>query len=546
MLLMLVGAVGFVLLIACLNVASLMLARAASRRREIAVRLAIGAGAWHIAKQAITEGAILSAAGGLVGFLLAFAGVHGVAHLLPKDAMPRQNELGIDGAAAIFTAILSLLCGMVSGLIPAWQSVHADVNDALKQGGRSGTASAGMLRSRGLLVAAEMSLAFLLLTAGGLLLHSFQRLLSIDSGFTADHLLTLQVSVAGTGESPAPRREQFYRDAMDRIAAVPGVRSVSAINHVPISGDMWGTHYRIDGRPVPKPGDFPNAVYRVIEPGYFATMQISLLTGRDFTRRDNLSASRVVIVNQSVARKYWPHGNAIGQRIVADRPGEGEIPLTVVGVVHDVKQEDWQAVPYEELYFPFLQSRDFLGQESLHVAVMSYVIRTSRDPDSVSSAVQSAIRSVDRNVLVFDVTSMSGAIARALWRQRLSLFLLSVFSLVALVLAITGIYGVISHTVTERTQELGIRMALGAGRGTILRLAVRQGMMPVWIGGIAGLLLAIPLGRLMGAMLFEVQPADPLTLGGVAIVLAIAGLLANWWPALRASRVDPIVALREE
>jgi predicted permease len=546
MLLMLAGAVGFVLLIACLNVASLMLARAASRRREIAVRLAIGATGWHIARQAIVEGAILSGIGGTIGLLLAVGGVHALSNVLPKGAMPRQNELGLDGVAVVFTAILSLLCGTVSALIPAWQSAHGDVNDALKREGRGGTASAGTLRSRGLLVAAEMALACLLLTGGGLLLHSFAHLLSLDAGFVPDHLLTMEVSVAGTAESPAPRRAQFYHEVMDRIASVPGVRSVSAINHVPISGDMWGTHYRIDGRPIPKPGDVPNAVYRVVEPGYFATMRTTILAGRDFTDRDDLSGARVVIVNQTAARKYWPQGDAIGQRIITDRPGDGEVPVTVVGIVHDVKQMDWQSVPFEELYFPFRQSRDFLEDQSLHVSAMSFVVRTVGDPEAMMGGLEGVVRSLDRGVLVSNVTTMSSAVARGLWRQRLSLLLLTVFSLVALAVSVTGIYGVVSHSVTERTHELGIRMALGAERGAILWLAVRQGMIPVWIGGAVGLLLALPLGRVMGTMLFEVRPVDPMTLAGVVLLLALAGLLANWWPALRAARVDPMVALREE
>ncbi len=248
---------GFVLLIACLNVASLMLARAAARRREIAVRLAIGATRWHIARQAITEGAILSIVGGAIGLLLAALLVHAITNVLPKGAMPRQNELGLDWVAVAFTAVLSAVCGAASGLMPAWQSSRADVNEALKQGGRSGTATSGALRSRGLLIAGEMALAFLLLTGGGLLLHSFARLLSLDPGFAPDHLLTMEVSVAGTAESPAPRRAQFYRHAMEQVAAVPGVRSVSAINHVPISGDVWSTQFRIEGQPMPQAGRVP-------------------------------------------------------------------------------------------------------------------------------------------------------------------------------------------------------------------------------------------------------------------------------------------------
>ncbi len=286
----------------------------------------------------------------------------------------------------------------------------------------------------------------------------------------------------------------------------------------------------------------------MIEPAYFQTMQTRVLAGREFSERDNLNAPRVVVVYQAIAKKYWPRrrrrwdgGSFPGG------PATGMVLLTVVGIVHDVKQSDWQAVPFEELYFPFLQSRDFLEEAGLHVASMSFVVRTSGEPGKRWPAtVENAIHGVDRSVLVSAVTTMESAIARGLWRQRLSLLLLGIFSLVALALAVTGVYGVVSHSVAQRTQELGIRMALGAGRGAILWLAVRQGMMPVWIGGALGLVLSVPAGRLMQAMLFEVKPADPVTLAGVAVLLVFAGLLANWWPALRASRVDPLAALRDE
>jgi len=316
------------------------------------------------------------------------------------------------------------------------------------------------------------------------------------------------------------------------------VKSVSAINHIPISGDVWGTSFRIDGQPIPAPGEFPKAAYRVIEPGYFATMQTPIFAGRDFTDRDNLNSSPVVIINQRTARKFWPQGDAVGRRIV-----HGETPVTVVGVVHDVKQADWQAAPTEELYFPFLQSRDFLEEMGNHISSMGFVVRTTTDPALLATTVENAIHALDRTVLVSNVTTMEQAISKGIWRQRLSLFLLGVFSLMALALAITGIYGVVSHAVTQRTHEFGIRMALGAGRFNIQKLAINQGLAPVWIGGAIGLGLSIPGARLMQAMLFEVRPADPWTLVGVAATLMLAGLLANYLPARRAAHLDPVVAL---
>lgn len=546
MLLVLLASVGFVLLIACSNVASLMLARGAARRRETAVRLALGARRWDIARQAIVESAILSGAGAIIGLFAAIAGISALRALLPEGALPRQEELSVDNAVFLFTAILALVSGLLSGVVPAWQSSRGDVNDALKQGGRTGTAGASALRSRGLLVASETAVAFVLLTGAGLMVHSFVRLLSVDAGFQPAHLLTMQVSVAGTNQNRAPRRALFYREAMDRVAALPGVSEVSAINHVPLRGDVWSTQFRVDGQPMPKPGEFPNAIYRVIEPGYFHVMQTPLLRGRDFNDHDNLQSSRVAIVNEALARRWFADGTAVGKRIIAGRPGEGTIPVTVVGVVHNVKQSDWQALPDAEIYFPFLQSRDFLEDPSSYLASIWFVVRTSGEPSAMINSVDAAIHSIDRGVLISGATGMEDAIARSIWRQRLSLLLLGVFALVALALALTGIYGVVSHSAAQRIPEMGIRMALGAQRKNVLWLSIGHGMRPVWAGGLAGLLLALALSRLMSTMLFEVTPTDPLTLLIVAAILPLGGLLANWWPAWRASRIDPLQALRQE
>lgn len=546
MLLVMFASVGFVLLIACSNVASLMLARTALRRRETAVRLALGASRWDLARQSIVESALLSGLGAIAGLAAAVAGIAVLKALLPEGAMPRQDELGIRAAAFGFTGVLAVISGILSAAAPAWQSSRGDVNDALKQGGRSGAAGARTLRARGFLVAAQTAIAFVLLTGAGLMLHSFARLLSVDAGFDPHHLLAMQVSVAGTAENSAPRRELFYREAMSRIAALPGVKGVSAINHVPLRGDVWGTRFRVEGEPLPKPGEFPHAVYRVVEPGYFRVMRTPLLAGRDFDVHDNLQSPRVVIVNETLARRRWPGSDAPGKRIIVGRPDEGTIPVTVAGVVHDVKQHDWQAMPDEELYFPLPQSRDFLEDPSPYLASLWFVVRTDGDPSSMANSAEGAIHSIDRAVLVSGATGMEDAVARGVWRQRLSLLLLSVFAAIALALALTGVYGVVSHSAAQRVPEMGIRMALGAQRRSVLLLTLRRGMVPVLAGGAIGLAAAVTLGRLMTAMLFEVKPADPLTLLSAAVILPLGGVLATWWPAWCASRLDPLQALREE
>jgi putative ABC transport system permease protein len=543
MLLVLLGTVGFVLLIACANVANLMLARASGRRRDVAVRLALGAGRWQLARQAVTESGTLAMIGGVAGLALAYVLVQALNAVLPPESLPRQRELGLDHMIVLFTAGLSVLTGIVSGVIPAWHSAQGDVSEALKEGGRGGSEGRRAHRTRTILVISEMALAFVLLIGAGLMVRSFSRLLSLDAGFEPANLLTLQVSVSGTKQTEPARRLQFYREALDRITSMPGVQSASAVNHAPITGDVWGTRFRLEGQPEPLPGEWPGAVYRVAHPGYFTTMRTPIMRGRDFDDRDTLAAPRVVIVNDSLARTHWPNGDAVGKRIAS---GDDQEWWTIAGVVRDVRQADWQANPREEIYFPLLQSRDYLTNPARHYEFLSFVIRVNNDPAGKLAGVRRAIESIDPNVLVSNTVTMERAVADNTWRQRLSLFLLAAFGVVALVLAVTGIYGVISHAVSQRTHEIGIRMALGAAGRDVLSESILQSLVPLSIGIAIGIVLAISVTRLMSTLLYGVKATDPLTFAAVAVLMLASGMFAAFWPALRAARVDPVIALRHD
>lgn len=543
MLLVLLGTVGFVLLIACANVANLMLARAGSRRREVAVRLALGATRWQLACQSIVETGLLAVLGGAIGLALAIAIVEALAVLLPPETLPRQREIGVDLYVMLFSAVLSMTTGIAAGLIPAWHSTQGDVGDALKEGGRGGSEGRTAHRTRSILVVTEIALAFVLLIGAGLMVRSFSRLLSLDPGFDAANLLTLDMSVAGTRQEDPARRLQFYRQVLERTASLPGVQSASLINHPPITGDVWGTRFRLQGQPEPLPGEWPGAVYRVAHPGYFATMRTTILRGRDFTAEDSLAAPRVVMINEALSRKHWPNADPIGARIATADDKEW---WTVIGIVHDIKQADWQANPREELYFPLLQSPDYLTSLARHFESISLVVRLRSDQPAAINSIRQAIESIDNSVLVSNATTMERAVANNTWRPRLSLFLLAGFGFVALLLAVTGIYGVISHAVSQRTHEIGIRMALGAAGKDVLSQAILRSLAPVSIGIVTGAALAVFMTRLMSSMLYGIKATDPLTFAAVAALMLASGVFAAFWPALRAARVDPVIALRHD
>jgi putative ABC transport system permease protein len=553
-LLVLTVAVGFVLLIACANVACLLLARAATRQKEAALRAALGASRWRILRQLLTESLLLSLCGAGLGILLAVWGVSWLTALLGGNAtsfsirLPRVTEIKLDAAVLVFTFTISVLTTFLFGLAPALAASKPDLNRVFKEGGRG--SAGGRRRLQGVLVVAELSLALVLLIGASLLMTSFMKLQAIDPGMNARNLLTLSVSLNGGSQYVGSMRETFYQQLLDRISAVPGVESASAINHLPLAGDVWGNSFIIEGRPLPLPGHEPVTIERVSRPGYFRTMGIPLRAGRDFTDHDTADAPGVVVINEQLAQHYWPSEDPIGRRITTDDPKSpgpaGRRWLTIVGVIRDVKQGDWMKAPVEEIYEPFQQRKVFYSGTANQFTSMTLVVRTTVAPQSLAPAIQDAIKSVDRSVPVTNVVTMEQVIADTLWQPRFNLQLIGLFAGVSMVLAAIGLYGVMSYSVAQRTQEVGLRMALGAERRDIMALLLGQGMKLALAGVAWGLLAAFALTRMMTSMLFEIKPTDLTTYLIVSVGLIVIALLACYIPARRATKVDPLVALRTE
>jgi len=531
-LLVLLGTVGFVLLIACSNVANLMLVRANGKKKETAVRLALGSSRWRVIRQSLVESLLLSVAGAAVATVIASWGIAGLLASLPAESLPRLDEVGIDKIVLAFTALIALLTGVVCGLAPALRAFRTDLQESLKSGGRGSTAGRSEHRTRALLVISEVALALVLLVGAGLMLRSFQQLQAVDPGFDPHHLLTLEVAAGGKAYRTGPSRIRFFEQLRPRLEALPGVESVSLINHLPISGDIWTLGIIIYGRPDPPPGQQPTAAYRVVQPGYFATMKIPMLQGRDFDNHDIRDTTPVAIVNEVLAKRHWPGENAIGQRLRL-----GANWMTIVGIIKNVKQTDWTENPDDEIYLPYAQS-------DAGFSFMTVVMRAHGDPLALRKPVEEQVRSLDKDVPIAHVQSMEQVIADKLWRGRLAMTLLGLFAAVAVSLAALGIYGAISYSVSQRTGEIGIRMALGARSGDVLRMILLQGLTVVGIGITVGLFGAWMLTRTLGSLLFGVTARDPVTFIAVPIILIALSVVACCLPALRASKVDPVTALK--
>ena len=543
--LVLLAAVSFVLLIACANVAHLLMARGAARQKEIAIRAALGAERWQITRQYLTESLLLAFLGGTAGLLLAFWGIRMLVRLLPAS-MPRVDSIGLDWRVLLFTAALSIVTGIIFGIVPALQAGDVHLRDALQETGRGTGESFRRNRLRSVLVGSEFALAILLMIGAGLMIRTFSALRAIDPGFQPHHLLSAVVSVAGSEEARPEKRAVFYQEVLQRVGALPGVESVSAINHVPLAGDTWGYPFKVEGRPLPLPGESPNAIYRVIFPGYFRTMGISLLRGRDITDRDNLNAPGVVIINDRLARLYWPGEDAVGKRITFDNPQKNPVWLTVVGVAQNSKQDDWTSASRPEMYLPLLQSDDYLQTPSGHFEYMTLVVRATGDPAALVNEIKTAVAAIDKNVPISEIVTLDQAIDDLNAQPRFELWLLASFATLAVVLAALGIYGVMSYSVSRRTHELGVRMALGADQGKVIRLVVRQAMTLALMGSACGLAAAFVLTRMMAKLLYGVQSSDPATYIGVAMIVCAVALLASYIPARRATQIDPVTALRCE
>lgn len=549
-LLIMLGAVGFVLLIACANVAHMLLARTSDRQKEIAVRVALGAGKGRVMAQCLTENVLLADFGAAAGLLLASGGTKALIALSP-ESIPRVEMVAIDGRVAIFLLCITVLTTLAFGLTPAMHAAGGNLGDALKEGGRGDSDGARRNRLRSFLVASEFALAFMLLIGAGLMVRSFYALRSVDPGFNPHQVLSMVVSVAGTNEEKPERRAVFYRGLLEKVRALPGAKAAGAINHLPLAGDLWDRAFQIEGRPEARPGESPDAVYRIVMPGYFETMRLPLRSGRVISDRDDARVPGVVVINERAAREYWPAESPIGKRfVIGNRIGSRPDWLTVIGVVADAKLYDWAAGPDPEMYLAALQSPDFLGEGTdpiaAHMSYITLVARGDGNPAGLVSAVRQSVWSFDRNPPISQVLTMDQAVADATAQPRFEMLLLGLFGAVALILAAVGIYGVMNYSVSRRTREIGIRMALGAGRGDVLRMVVLQAGAQAMTGTAVGVLGAILLSKSMAKILYGVQPTDPLTFAGAAIVLGLAALIATGVPARKAARIEPMSALRGE
>jgi putative ABC transport system permease protein len=542
-LLVLLGAVAFVLLIACANVANLLLARAATREKEIAIRTAVGASRARLIRQLLTETALLALAGGAVGLLFAMWGLDILIALSPAE-IPRLNQVGIDGRVLSFTLLISLTTGLIFGLVPALQASKPDLNETLKEGGRASTGGNRSSRMRSLLVVSEIALSLVLLIGAGLMIKSFIHLQQFNLGFNPKNLLTIRVGLPWPKYGEGDRAAVFYRQLIERVENLQGVQSAGVINGVFLGNAPDSLNFQIEGRAESNAGENIEASIDSISPDYFKTMAIPLLKGREFTERDTQEAPGVIIVNDSFARRFFPDEDPIGKRLKYDA-GDGLIwrtkvdkPwLTIVGVVADARRTGFDAEVRPEVYAPHTQR---VG------TFMTLVARTSGDPLSLVTAVRSQVWAVDPDQSVYDIKSMEQLLGDMISERRFSLLLLGTFAGLALLLAAVGVYGVMSYSVTQRTHEIGVRMALGARHGDVLRLVVGQCLTLVLTGVATGLAAAFVLTRLMSSLLYEVSATDPMTFAVIALLLSGVALGACFVPARRAARVDPMVALRYE
>jgi putative ABC transport system permease protein len=534
-LLILLGAVAFVLLIACANVANLLLARAAVRQKEIALRLALGASQARLTKQLLVESVMLSLLGGVVGLALAYAGLQVLTRFIPPD-LAQATAINIDAKVMAFTIVVALLTGIVFGLAPATQASHFNLNDTLKEGGRDMGAGARGKRLRSLLVIGEVAVSFILLIGAGLLINSFMHLRNLDPGFRADHLLGLNVDLSRTKYPDTPRRVTFFDEVVRRIQALPGVQSVAIAGNLPLTYNGDSMPIGVEGLPDPPPDQRPDIIFRAIGPGYFSTMGIPLVRGRDFTEQDTADTDFGVVVSEKTARHYWPDTDPIGKRLKGGSTTSEGPWRTVIGVVKDVRQNDFVAEPKMQMYFTYRQLKSLVPN--------ALVVRTAVDPMSLAPSVRNAIWSVDKDQPVSNINAMDDVVSRAVSRQRFSMLLLAIFAGLALVLAAVGIYGVMSYSVAQQTRDIGIRMALGAQRSDVLKMTVMQGLRLVAIGLVIGMAAAFVLTRVMASLLFGISATDPVTFLTIALLLLAVAALASYIPALRATRVDPMIALR--
>src|SRR5712692_5114655 len=537
----LLGAVVFVLLIACANLATMLLARASARERELAIRIALGAGRWRLLRQMLTESVLLALAGAAGGVLLSIWGLE-LLKQIGARTIPRLAEVNVDLVVLIVTAVVAVGTGILFGLIPAFASAKPELTEALKEGGRSSTTGARRNQLRNSLVVAEIALALVLLVGAGLLLKSYVRVQNIDPGFDRRNVLTAEINLPDTkypprGSSDYNRGQaiiNFWNEALRRVRQLPGVEAAAGTIVLPLSGSNTDSSFAIEGRSTGGKEPTPDEELRIITPDYFQVLKTPLLRGRFFTESDNVDAPGVTIVNDALAKKYWPSEDALGKRITRDDPRKNPKWLTIVGIVRSIRHRSLDAGPEPEYYLPLAQGAE---------RTMVLTVRSAQDPRGLASAIRREIQSIDPDQPIANVRTLEAVTADSVAPRRMSMALLGAFAGIALLLAGVGIYGVISYLVVQRTHEIGVRMALGAQRRDVLRLICAHALKLVGIGTAIGLVLALLSTRTLSALLYSVGAFDPTTFIFVTIALAAVALLASYIPALRATRADPMIAL---
>ena len=532
-LLMLLGAVAFVLLIACANVANLLLARAIYRQKEIGVRIALGASRMRVVRQLLTESMLLSVVSGVLGFALSLVLIRLLIAISPAST-PRFKEIGIDLRVFGVTLAVAVFAGVLFGLFPALQTSRPNLNDTLKDSGQRGSQFSGRNRAGSMFIVSEIALSFILLAGAGLLIKSFLHLREIDPGFNAENVLAMRLSLPPGKYKQGEPRAQIYKQLVDQVKATPGVKSAGVVLSLPLGGDTFNVGRGLirEGRPM-TPEEQTNALYLPVTPDYFQTLQIPLQAGRAFTDQDNLESTKVVIVNETMAQRLWPGESPIGRRFTIWR--DEKFPREVVGVVGDTK-ESLDKEAGNQMYVPYAQDPTW--------GSLSLVVRTTGEPTALAGSVREAIRSVDKAVPNYNLKTMNDVISASAAPRRVPMLLLSAFAGVAMLLAMLGIYGVTSYYVTQRTHEIGVRMALGAQVVDVLRLVLRRAMVLAAIGITIGVAGAVAVTRYLTSLLFGVKPIDVVTFVGVAVILALVVLVACLVPARRATRIDPLEALR--
>ncbi|HYP02599.1 MAG TPA: ABC transporter permease [Pyrinomonadaceae bacterium] len=532
-LLVILGAVALVLLIACGNVANLLLARAAARSKEFALRGALGASRMRIVRQLLTESFLLSLTGGAAGLLISLWLTKLLVGMLPAGT-PRSDEIGLDARVFVFAFAVSLLTGILFGLAPALQTLRFDLNQTLKGGGRTGSEGSRHNRATSLLMVSEIALSFMLLAGAGLLARSFMRLSDVNYGFNPTGVLAMRLTASGSKYTAGSARAELSRQTLERVESLPGVEAAGAVLSLPLDGDNYsvGRSFIREGRPA-TPEESASAAYLVATPGYFRALQVPLVAGRDFTKQDTEKSPMVVVINETMAKRFWPGESPVGKRIIIWR--DEKFPREIVGVVGDTREEPWQPAG-AQMYVPYAQDANW--------GSLSLVVRSSADPAALTAAVRKEVHALDKTIPVYNARPLSDVVAVALAERRASTLLVGAFAILALLLALVGIYGVTAYHVTMRTHEIGLRMALGAQAHHVLRHVVGQSLRLTLVGLALGLCGALALTRVLESLLYDVRPTDPVTFAASAALLGAAALIACLLPARRATKVDPLIALR--